>query len=156
MQYLIDFSTNYYLVSAIGAWLIAQIIKIFTGIFKVQEFSLYAMFFGTGGMPSSHTAAVCSLATACGIGQGFGSVAFAIAGVLAMVVMIDAMGVRRETGRQSRALNFIFKELFSATSEEADMHFKELIGHSPLQVLFGAITGIATASLFQLIPVLVA
>ena len=152
MQFLLDFVTNYYVISAIVAWLVAQIIKVFTGVFKLQEFSLKNMFFGTGGMPSSHTAAACALCVACALKDGLGASSVAISGVLAMIVMIDAAGVRNETGKQSKALNMIVGELFS-DSKNADLHFKELIGHSPLQIFCGAITGIATAALLYLIPV---
>ena len=153
MQWLYDFCTNYYLMSGLLGWLVAQILKIFTGVFKLQDFSLKTVFFGTGGMPSSHTAAACALCTACVLKDGVGSSSVAISGVLAAIVMIDAAGVRNETGKQSKALNMILGEMFSSDSEHADLHFKELIGHSPLQVFFGAITGIATAILLYLIPV---
>jgi acid phosphatase family membrane protein YuiD len=145
--------TNYYLISAMGAWLLAQFLKIFTGFFKEQKFTLKALFFGTGGMPSSHTATVAALATACAIGEGFNSAIFAIAVVLAIIVMIDATGVRRETGKQSRALNIIIEELFKSNDIKAlDTHFKELIGHTPLQVVFGFITGVAAAIALSFIP----
>jgi acid phosphatase family membrane protein YuiD len=145
--------TNYYLISAMGAWLLAQFLKIFTGFFKEQKFTLKALFFGTGGMPSSHTATVAALATACAIGEGFNSAIFAIAVVLAIIVMIDATGVRRETGKQSRALNIIVEELFKSNDIKAlDTHFKELIGHTPLQVVFGFITGVAAAIALSFIP----
>ena len=145
--------TNYYLISAMGAWLLAQFLKIFTGFFKEQKFTLKALFFGTGGMPSSHTATVAALATACAIGEGFNSATFAIAVVLAIIVMIDATGVRRETGKQSRALNIIIEELFKSSDIKAlDTHFKELIGHTPLQVVFGFITGVAAAIALSFIP----
>ncbi len=144
--------TNYYLMSAVLAWLLAQFIKAFTGFFKEQDFTLRALFFGTGGMPSSHTAAVCALATSFAVRGGFGSPLFAITSVLAIVVMIDAMGVRRETGKQSRALNLIVEELFSSNGENFNLRFKELIGHSPLQVFFGMLTGIATAIALSFVP----
>ena len=149
MQALI---TNYYLISAMAAWLLAQFLKIFTGFFKEQRFSLKALFFGTGGMPSSHTATVASLCTACAIGQGFDSAVFAISVVLAIIVMIDAMGVRRETGKQSRALNIIIEELFKSDENTFDTRFKELIGHTPLQVVFGFITGVITAIALSFVP----
>lgn len=150
MQALI---TNYYLISAMAAWLLAQFLKIFTGFFKEQRFSLKALFFGTGGMPSSHTATVASLCTACAIGQGFDSAVFAISVVLAIIVMIDAMGVRRETGKQSRALNIIIEELFKSDENTFDTRFKELIGHTPLQVVFGFLTGVITAIALSFVPV---
>ncbi len=148
-----DLVTNYYLISAMGAWLLAQFLKIFTGFFKEQKFTFKALFFGTGGMPSSHTATVAALATACAIGEGFNSAIFAIAVVLAIIVMIDATGVRRETGKQSRALNIIVEELFKSNDiKTLDTHFKELIGHTPLQVVFGFITGVAAAIALSFIP----
>lgn len=152
MEWFFDFLSNYCLISAITGWLAAQIIKIFTGFFKLQEFSVKNMLFGTGGMPSSHTASACALCVSCALKYGFDSVTVAISGVLAMIVMIDASGVRQETGKQAKAINLIVEELFSQDSENADMHFKELIGHSPLQVFFGAITGTVTACLLYLIP----
>ena len=149
MQALI---TNYYLISATSAWLLAQILKIFTGFFKEQKFSLKTMFFGTGGMPSSHTATVAALATSCAIGAGLDSAVFGISVVLAIIVMIDATGVRRETGKQSRALNIIIEELFKADEKTFDTRFKELIGHTPLQVICGFITGVIAALALSFIP----
>lgn len=150
MQNLI---TNYYLISAMSAWLLAQILKIFTGFFKEQKFSLKTMFFGTGGMPSSHTATVAALSTSCAIGEGFDSAIFAISVVLAIIVMIDATGVRRETGKQSRALNIIIEEIFKSDEKNFDTRFKELIGHTPLQVVCGFITGVLAAVALSFVPV---
>ena len=144
--------TNYWLISAASGWLLAQILKIFTGFFRVQEFSFRTLFFGTGGMPSSHTASVSALCTSIAVTEGFGSPLFAMTLVLTIVVMIDATGVRQETGRQSRALNQIVEELFSDSPDKLEMHFKELIGHTPLQVFCGFLTGIGAALLLTLIP----
>ena len=144
--------TNYWLLSAMSGWILAQIIKVFTGVFKLQSFSVRALLFGTGGMPSSHSAAVMGLCTACAVTEGFASPLFAVTVLLAIVVMIDATGVRQETGKQSRALNQILEELFSDTPDKIEMHLKELIGHTPLQVFFGALTGVGTALLLSLIP----
>ena len=152
MNHIKDLFTNYWLLCAFTGWFESQILKIFTGFFKTQKFSLKALMFGSGGMPSSHTASAAALCMACGLSHGFGSVVFAITGLLLMIVMIDAIGVRRETGRQSRALNQIIDELFSDTLENFESHFKELIGHSPLQVFFGLLTGVGTTLLLSLIP----
>jgi acid phosphatase family membrane protein YuiD len=138
--------------SAFSAWIIAQILKVFTGVFKEQRFHLKNLLFGTGGMPSSHTASVSALATSIVITEGFGSPLFAIAGLLLMVVMIDATGVRQETGRQSKALNIILEELFTDPPKEINRHFKELVGHTPLQVFFGFLTGILVAILLHFVP----
>ena len=147
-----DLITNYYLMAAASAWLLAQILKVFTGFFKVQRFTFKALFFGTGGMPSSHTATVAALSISCAIGEGLNSSAFAISAVLAIIVMIDAIGVRRETGKQSRALNIIIEEFFSADDNNFDTRFKELVGHTPLQVVFGYITGVVVAIALSFVP----
>ena len=143
---------NYCLMSVVSGWFIAQILKIFTGIFRVREFSFRAMMFGTGGMPSSHSAAVMALCTSVAIKYGFASPLFAISALFCIIVMNDATGVRRETGRQSKALNLILKDLFSDKPEKLDENFRELIGHTPLQVICGAITGFVIAFAMSFIP----
>ena len=97
-------------------------------------------------MPSSHAAAVVALACAAGLSQGFGSAAFACAGVLSVIVMIDASGVRYETGKQATILNRITKELFSGKAEEINTGLKELVGHTPFQVAMGFVLGVAVAA----------
>lgn len=144
--------TNYWLVSAVLGWLLAQLLKIVTGIFRIRAFSIRAMLFGTGGMPSSHVAAVVALCTAVAVTEGFGSPLFALSGLLCIIVMIDATGVRRETGKQSKALNLILRDLFTNPPEQLSDNFRELIGHTPLQVLCGAATGVAVALLLRLLP----
>ena len=79
--------TNYCLMSAVFGWLVAQILKVFTGIFRIRDFSFRAMMFGTGGMPSSHSASVAALCTSIAIRFGFASPLFAIAGILCIIVM---------------------------------------------------------------------
>ncbi len=150
-QFIIDLFTNYYLMAPIASWMVAQVLKSFTGVFKQQKFTVRAFLFGTGGMPSSHTAAVCGLFTACLIKSGIGAVETAMCAVFAMVVIIDAVGVRQVTGKQSRALNIILEDLI-ADPEQPITRFKELIGHTPLQVFFGAVTGVAVTALLYLIP----
>ncbi len=154
MTFFYDLVTNYYLMSAIASWMIAQILKAITGVFKIQDFSWRAFFFGTGGMPSSHTATVVGLCTACVIRDGVGSPLVAISGVLAMVVIIDATGVRLETGKQAHALNILLEEQYKGEDAELGFtKFKELIGHTPLQVFFGAVTGFVVTVLMSFIPV---
>ena len=142
-----DFFGNYMLMSAMAAWLSAQIIKIFTGVFQNRKMSLSVLLFSTGGMPSSHAAAVVALATAAGLSQGFNSPIFAACGVLSVIVMIDASGVRYETGKQATIINKITKELFSGKVEEINTGLKELVGHTPFQVFMGFVLGVAVASL---------
>ena len=136
-----EFFGNYMLMSAIAAWLIAQILKIFTGVYRDRHVNLTVLLFSTGGMPSSHSATVLGLATAVGLEKGFGSASFAICAILSIIVIIDACGVRYETGKQSKVLNKIVKEMFTDT-EHAQTHFKEFMGHTPLQVVIGAVLGV--------------
>ena len=142
-----DFFGNYMLMSAVVAWLSAQIIKIFTGVFQNRKISLRVLLFSTGGMPSSHAAAVVALATAVDLSQGFGTPMFAVSGVLSVIVMIDASGVRYETGKQATIINRITKELFSGKMEEINTGLKELVGHTPFQVFMGFLLGISVAAL---------
>ena len=141
-----EFFGNYLIVSAIVAWLAAQVIKIFTGLYQHDgKLTLRKLLFSTGGMPSSHSASVIALTVAAGIMYGLGSAAFAISAVLSIIVMIDASGVRYETGKQAVFLNKVAKEIFSGNPELMNVGFKELVGHTPLQVFMGAILGIVVA-----------
>lgn len=154
MNVLLDMATNYPLICAGSGWVVAQILKAITGVFKVKKFTLTEFFFGTGGMPSSHTAAVCGLLCACGVKFGLGSGEFAISFILAMIVIRDAMGMRRQVGEHAKALNLIFKEIAEAKNdpELTQKAFGELAGHTPLQVFAGALVGVVVALLLTLIP----
>ena len=101
----------------------------------------WMVFFSTGGMPSSHSALVTSLATASGMLVGFDSGQFAVATVLALIVMYDARGVRKESGQHARIINRILREMLSGhTINEAEL--KELLGHTTIEVFVGALVGI--------------
>lgn len=97
---------------------------------------------GSGGMPSSHASFVMSLLTAVGFACGADSPEFAISAVIAFVVMYDATGVRRETGRQAEILNDIIENFGQDSPEMMGKRLKELIGHTPIQVFVGAILGV--------------
>lgn len=146
-QSIKDFFGNYMLMSAMVAWFSAQIIKIFTGVFQNRKMSFRVLLFSTGGMPSSHAASVVALATAAGLRLGFGTPIFAVCGVLAVIVMIDASGVRYETGKQATIINRITKELFSGKIDDVNTGLKELVGHTPFQVFIGFLLGVAVAVL---------
>lgn len=154
MDFLLDLVTNYVLVSACVGWFTAQILKFFTGIFRIKKFSIVELLFGTGGMPSSHTAAVYALACACIIKHGFGSTEFAVSVVLAMIVMRDAMGMRRQVGEHAKALNLIIKDLAEANNDPnlTNKALAELVGHTPLQVFAGAVVGILVAVGLMFVP----
>ena len=105
-------------------------------------------FFESGGMPSSHSSFVVSLALMVGFTEGFGTVAFAITFTLAAIVMYDAAGVRRETGTQAVVLNTLIRDLLIDGKPISDDKLKELIGHTPLEVGAGALLGIIITVLF--------
>jgi len=102
-----------------------------------------------GGMPSSHSAMVCSLATVCGYQYGLDSAAFAVSAVLAAVVMYDARGVRQESGKQARVINQIMQTLF-AGHPISDEELKELVGHTTIQVVVGGLIGIVYSLVYLL------
>lgn len=151
MNYFYDFFTNKIILSALTGWAAAQLLKTIIHLIVTKKFVAERLV-GTGGMPSSHSATVCGLATAVGINYGLGSVEFAIAGVLAIIVMYDALGVRRETGRQAKILNEMM-HLFNnmKTEKTFQEQLKEFVGHTPSQVIVGSIIGIGLACLICLI-----
>ena len=146
---IVDFFTNPIILCAAFAWLAAQLIKLITTPYYKKDFSVMHTLFGTGGMPSSHTAAVCATAFSCGILYGYDSAIFAVAGVFAIVVMKDAVGVRREAGKQAEVINQIAEEMSKKKKSFLDVSLPELLGHTPLQVLFGALLGIGMAYFCQ-------
>jgi acid phosphatase family membrane protein YuiD len=142
---LSDLIHNQILIIAVATWAITQILKVV--VILVQEKRVaWNYFITSGGMPSSHTATVCSLATAIAMTMGTGSVYFSIAVVLAIIVMYDAAGVRQSVGQHSVVLNRIVKEFsFKATKLDREKDFREFIGHTPFQVFIGALLGIFIA-----------
>lgn len=136
---------NMLIVSPIVAWFIAQLLKTIIHTIINGKFVAERMV-GGGGMPSSHSATVCALAAAAFMQYGAGSYEFAMALVFAMVTMYDATGVRRETGRQGEVLNDLI-EIFKKMGKDVgpDKALKELIGHTPFQVLIGGLLGTAVA-----------
>jgi hypothetical protein len=133
------------------AWALAQIIKVILGFIRERQFN-WSYFVSSGGMPSSHSATVSALATSVGLTYGIDNVSFAIAAVLAIVVMYDAAGVRRAVSRQAFILNRIMRELRNQKPrEELGKEVKELVGHSPFQVFMGMALGIIVAGIGMLI-----
>ncbi len=139
---LSDLAHNQVLIIAACVWVITQIIKV--AVILVQQKRLdWSYMISSGGMPSAHTATTCSLATSIAMTQGLGSIYFAIASVLAIIVMYDAAGVRQSVGKHSAFLNRLVKELsFKTTRLEREEDFREFIGHTPVQVFVGALLGI--------------
>ena len=138
-EWLAAIGRNQVLISAVAAWTVAQFTKLTRDVWR-GSFSLERIT-GAGGMPSAHTALVVATAVSSGFTAGFDSPLFAIAFVLAGIVMYDAAGVRRHAGRHARALNRL---IFKANTEHPlkKLRLKEQLGHSPMEVLVGAIQGI--------------
>lgn len=142
-QILIDIINNKMLVSACLAWAVAQVIKtVLYGIVN-KEVDLSRLT-GDGGMPSGHSATVTALAVRACMEYGASSPEFAIAAILAIVVMHDAVGVRRESGKHAKAINELF-ELLESEDTQFDVKLKEFIGHTPTQVVAGCVLGIIVA-----------
>lgn len=135
--------SNHILVSAVLAWAAAQIIKTVLVYRKTKELDLERLF-GSGGMPSSHTAFVVAMATAAAMVEGLASSTFALSFILASIVMYDAAGVRQAAGQQARVLNRLIKQLRSEHILP-ERELKELLGHTPLEVLAGAVLGFLIA-----------
>ncbi len=126
-------------------WFLIQTFKVLTELIVNKRLDVKRIV-GAGGMPSSHSAVVCSLATCIGKEYGFDSGIFAISMVMAFVVMYDAAGVRRAAGKQARILNKIL-DTPGLTTLEVQEKLVEVLGHTPIQVLVGAILGIVVGAL---------
>lgn len=146
MIFLEQILANELLISAAAAWFIAQVLKTIIHTILTKDFQIERMY-GSGGMPSCHSATVTALATSSFFLYGAGSSEFAISVILAIVVMYDARGVRRETGIQAKVLNDLIALLTDIHNElmSMDEKLKEFVGHTPLQVVVGAILGFMIA-----------
>lgn len=139
---LSDIFSNHLLMNALLAWATAQILKFFIYL-AVNRTIDWKRLTGDGGMPSGHSATVTALAVTSGLEYSCASPAFAVCVVLAIIVMHDAMGVRREAGRHAKAINELLETLSS--QQEPDVKLKEFLGHTPMQVCCGAVLGFAVA-----------
>lgn len=134
--------------NAIIGWLCAQVLKTITHLIVYKKF-VWERLLGDGGMPSAHSATVCALAGTTFIQCGPASPEFAIAAILAIIVMHDATGVRFETGKQAKILNEmmeIFRSMGNSTLS-AEEKLKEFVGHTKLQVAMGGLLGVVIAVL---------
>ncbi|MBR3121007.1 divergent PAP2 family protein [Oceanobacillus profundus] len=147
---------NFPLWAALAAIVFAQVIKIPIKLIFTREFQP-GLAFSTGGMPSSHSAAVTALTTAIGIIEGVTSSVFALACIFSVITMFDASGVRRQAGEHAALLNRLIKDFQYFTESAKDWNkkeeyekrreLKELLGHQPIEVFFGGLTGIGIAFL---------
>ena len=136
---------NRILITTIFTWVLAQAIKVTIGVVREKKLN-FRWFLGTGGMPSSHVAGASCLATSTGLKYGFDSLYFAICATFALVVMFDAQGVRRATGRQAKILNKIMEDIYWQGRVQ-EGRLREFIGHTPIEVIAGFALGIAIALL---------
>lgn len=142
-EFFAEIGKNIVLMTALIAWFAAQTLKTMTAYWKHREFRAERLV-GAGGMPSSHTSLVVSLASAVGFHDGWDSALFAVAAVLAGIVMYDAAGVRRAAGKQAKVINKLVQEM-RVEHKVKDTRLKELLGHTPLEVLAGAVLGFLMA-----------
>ena len=134
---------NHVLLTGLAGWFLAQMLKIPIGFLRTHRWN-WALFFGAGGMPSSHSALVTSTAAAAGLYYGFDSPVFGVATAIAMIVVYDATGIRRQAGMQAQKINILVEELLKGhpISEE---HLREVLGHTPLEAMGGVLLGLAVA-----------
>ncbi len=149
MSFLVNYPE---LVTCIVAWIVSSILKIPVFFFMHRKFNI-KLAFGTGGMPSSHAATLSGTTLAIGLFSGFDHPAFAIAVAITMIVVYDAAGVRREAGYHAEALNRMLDDWFviAKTPNEEQKKLKEMLGHTPVEVVGGVLTGLATALIMWLI-----
>lgn len=142
-----NFYTQYrYLIVPFVTWLCVQTFKVLWELATTKKLN-FKRIIGAGGMPSSHTAIVVSITTMVGRSQGIDSVIFAVSLIFSLVVMYDACGVRRQAGKQARILNDIVNTPGLSTVQVREK-LVEALGHTPLQVIVGAIVGFAAGMLF--------
>lgn len=146
MNFLVQILTNRILLVGLASWFLAQVFKMISNFLLTKKFSIERLF-GDGGMPSGHTATVVSVATATGLYEGFDSAYFAVAAILAIIVMHDATNVRYQAGKQAALLNVMAETFEKITGADLpnEEKLKELLGHTPLQVAAGFILGVCTA-----------
>ena len=154
MQFIREvLSLNQILTVSLLSWFVAQVLKTIINFILLGKFQLERMW-GDGGMPSAHSATVCAMVIATARSEGFGSAIFAVAAVVAIITMHDAMGVRRETGEQAMVLNKMIEQWIDVTEKNApflqNMHLKEMVGHTPLQVLAGFVVGCVVGALYPM------
>ncbi len=140
---------NQVLVAALLGWFIAQTLKLPIHYFRYKRWS-WALWFSAGGMPSSHSSLITATTLACGLYEGFDSPVFALAFAVSMVILYDAAGVRRQAGIHAQRINTLIEEFFSGHPISQE-RLKEVLGHTPREVLAGMGLGIAIAVVLKLI-----
>ena len=152
MEGLRELLHNDILIAGVLSWFTAQVIK--TILYAVLNKEIdFSRMIGDGGMPSAHSAIVTAVAAMTGLTGGFGSSLFAVACIVAIIVMHDAMGVRLETGKQAKILNEMITLLEALGQSKLSMEkkLKEFVGHTPTQVMAGMLLGIAVAAIYYFV-----
>ena len=155
MQFIHSVLTfNEILTVSLLSWFVAQVLKTIINFVLLGRFQLERMW-GDGGMPSAHSATVTAMVIATARSEGIHSAIFAVAAVVAIITMHDAMGVRRETGEQAKVLNQMIAQWIDVSEKNApflqNMHLKEMVGHTPLQVVAGVLLGSLVGFLFPVV-----
>ena len=146
MEEINQILTNKYIYIPLLLWFFIQLFKVIYDLITTKKFN-FKRILGAGGMPSSHSAVVTSIATLIGKNEGFNTPIFALSLIFAFVVMYDAAGVRRAAGKQAKLLNKII-ETPGLTSVEVSEKLVEVLGHTPKQVLVGALIGLIAGLIF--------
>ena len=141
--------SNHILIPALIAWSLAQAIKVPIDYFRARRWN-WALLLSVGGMPSSHSALVASTAHAIGLHVGFDSPIFALAVVVAVVVIYDATGIRRQAGIHAEIINTMINDLAAGHPLKGEQ-LREVLGHTPIQVLAGTLLGLAIAQFYWMI-----
>ncbi len=141
--------SNHILIPAVIAWSLAQAIKVPLDFLSTRRWN-WALLLSVGGMPSSHSALVASTAHAIGLHVGFDSPLFALAVVVAIVVIYDATGIRRQAGIHAEIINTMIEDLAAGHPLKGEQ-LREVLGHTPIQVLAGALLGLAIAQFYWMI-----
>ncbi len=140
-----DLLRNYVLICGVIAWFIAQTVKVPIEYLRERKWN-WSLLFHAGGMPSSHSALVTAVAYACGLFFGFETPEFAIAVTLAVVVIYDATGIRRQAGKHAELINAMINDMASGHPLKEEQ-LREVLGHTPLEALAGVLLGLVVAQL---------
>ena len=140
---------NYILLAGLIAWGIAQALKVPLEYLRTRTWN-WSLLLRAGGMPSSHTALITGVAHAIGLFQGFASPLFALAATIAIIVIYDATGIRRQAGKHAELINAMINDLASGHPLKGEQ-LREVLGHTPLEALAGFLLGLVTAQIIWLI-----
>ena len=149
MNYISAFFSNSIVSAILISWLAAQLIKVAIVLITSKKLDLSRLY-GAGGMPSSHSSLVSTLVIMALRTEGIGSTAFAIAFAFAIIVMYDATGVRRQAGEHAKRINILIEEWMTRNNMKIDNNLKELLGHTPFEVIMGAILGIIIGIIYPI------